>query len=682
MSSNYNDSDSSSTSNHGHQLSTVTPHKPREPMLGRGLACLRCRTRKQRCDGVQPSCTSCFLVSHDCQYLAPPTKTTKPKRSSTATEGLEEKVARLERELAERQAAIDRRMQNSPESTATASLTSHDSTSPGPDSEADWNGGLYGGVNFPINPAETAFRAGEMPDEDRDAVIRIFFTGSQRLGCPILPHRFFRRLADPDPARRPHPALINAMLLVGVAFTWWTPGYSTAKMHDLPPSTPAAETLLARTQVYLNESLGNMDRLLDHLQAAILLSYFFFQQGRLEEGQIISASNSRMAVNCRLHRIDQSVMDELRPGRPALPLGESIWDTTFLGRPEDSYELGVRIWTFWQTWYYDSVFSIIGASQRVRPIEKPTTVFPRRSAAYESGAAFGLHHYSFDELFANDPPELIKPAAEPAGVSHPLATYLKGIAILDRTEELFGAMQKTGNNDSGLFVNELFKLHASLQSLLGEHLPVQEPDLLATHVLSPQEAAALYCPLAERIVGHVLLHTATIQVGRVTRSLSFRSEAETRRVLESVRKLEIDAARGAVTALRVFGDEVRKLSARMRGYEVEGASVKEVAEIQEHPCLLLSFLLTTVCLVLIDHIKHLQNSPNAAETMQEQMEVETDLRLAVATMQHTAKSFPLLNVQVEKIWAYKSATNPQAIIIPTDRPTMWEYERRLSSGSI
>lgn len=85
------------------------------------------------------------------------------------------------------------------------------------------------------------------------------------------------------------------MLLVGVAFTWWTPGYSTAKVNDLPPSTPPAETLLARTQIYLNESLANMDRLLDHLQAAILLSYFFFQQGRLEEGSIISSSNSRFA---------------------------------------------------------------------------------------------------------------------------------------------------------------------------------------------------------------------------------------------------------------------------------------------------------------------------------------------------------------------------------------------------
>ncbi|KAG8858544.1 hypothetical protein FRB96_005216 [Tulasnella sp. 330] len=662
-------SDSSSPSIQPNDLSAVTPHKPREPMLGRGLACHRCRNRKQRCDGVQPSCTSCVVATSDCVYT-PQTKVTKPKPRSTATEGLEEKLSRLQKEYADRQAAITVRVQESPVSSATASLTSHDSASPGADSEPELHGSS-GNVYFPIDPQTTAFRAPDMPDEDRNVVIRIFFTGSQRLGCPILPERFFRRLTDPDPRRRPHPALINAMLLIGVAFTWWTPGYSTAKVHDLPPTTPPAETLLARAQVYLNESLSNMDRLQDHLQAAILLSYFFFQQGRLEEGQIISASNSRMAVHCRLHRIDQSVLDELRPGRPPLAPGQSQWDGTFLGRPEDSYELGIRIWTFWQSWYYDSVFAIIGGSPRVRPAERPTTVFPRRSAAYESGVAFNLHHHSFEELFANDPPELIKPTNEPAGVTHPLATYLKGIAILDRTEELFGTLQKTGNTDPERYIAEICKLHASLQSLLVDHLPVHQPELLETHRLTPQEAAALYCPLSERIVGHVLLHTATIQVCRVTRSLGLQED--------QIRKLEVEAARGAVRTLRVFGEEVRKLSARMQGNEA-GVSVKTVAEIQEHPCLLLSFLLTTVCIVLVDQIKILKTGSDVVSTVMEQLKLEEDLRLAVATMQHTAKSFPLLSIQVDKIYAYKAASDHQTFVY-NERPTMWEYEKRLSATS-
>jgi hypothetical protein len=83
------------------------------------------------------------------------------------------------------------------------------------------------------------------------------------------------------------------MLLVGVAFTSWTPGYSTAARQDLPLSTPSTDVLLAKTRAYLDEAISQVDRMLDYLQASILLSYYFFQQGRLQEGQFISAANSR-----------------------------------------------------------------------------------------------------------------------------------------------------------------------------------------------------------------------------------------------------------------------------------------------------------------------------------------------------------------------------------------------------
>lgn len=52
--------------------------------------------------------------------------------------------------------------------------------------------------------------------------------------------------------------------------------------------------------------------------------------------------------------------------------------------------------------------------------------------------------------------------------------------------------------------------------------------------------------------------------------------------------------------------------------------------------------MTTVCIVLVDRIKTLKTSTNVLSTVMEQLELEEDLRLAVATMQHTAKSFPLL----------------------------------------
>lgn len=55
----------------------------------------------------------------------------------------------------------------------------------------------------------------------------------------------------------------------------------------------------------------------------------------------------RMTVTCKLHLIDPQVLEEMLPGN-APEFGQSMWDNTLLGRPKDTYELGVRIWTFWQ----------------------------------------------------------------------------------------------------------------------------------------------------------------------------------------------------------------------------------------------------------------------------------------------------------------------------------------------
>lgn len=54
-----------------------------------------------------------------------------------------------------------------------------------------------------------------------------------------------------------------------------------------------------------------------------------------------------MTITCKLDQIDQSVLEEMLEGGAPGP-GQSMWDGTLLGRPQDSYELGVRIWTFWQ----------------------------------------------------------------------------------------------------------------------------------------------------------------------------------------------------------------------------------------------------------------------------------------------------------------------------------------------
>jgi hypothetical protein len=63
------------------------------------LACLRCRSRKQKCDGAQDQCSTCRRLGLECRYKAH--LTPKPDQKRMYIKALEEHVADLERLLAE-----------------------------------------------------------------------------------------------------------------------------------------------------------------------------------------------------------------------------------------------------------------------------------------------------------------------------------------------------------------------------------------------------------------------------------------------------------------------------------------------------------------------------------------------------------------------------------------------------
>lgn len=43
------------------------------------LACVLCRKKKVKCDGIQPSCSRCQTIGNCCQYSEPPKKRGPPK---------------------------------------------------------------------------------------------------------------------------------------------------------------------------------------------------------------------------------------------------------------------------------------------------------------------------------------------------------------------------------------------------------------------------------------------------------------------------------------------------------------------------------------------------------------------------------------------------------------------------
>lgn len=65
------------------------------------------------------------------------------------------------------------------------------------------------------------------------------------------------------------------------------------------------------------------------------------------------------------------------------------------------------------------------------------------------GLALKLQNTSFKELYENNPPQIPSPVNEPEGSSHPLATYLKGLALMERANQLLGKVNGRPLIDSG-----------------------------------------------------------------------------------------------------------------------------------------------------------------------------------------------------------------------------------------
>ena len=63
------------------------------------LACLRCRSRKQKCDGAQEQCSTCRRLGLDCHYKAH--LTPRPDQKRMYIRALEDHIAELEQLLAD-----------------------------------------------------------------------------------------------------------------------------------------------------------------------------------------------------------------------------------------------------------------------------------------------------------------------------------------------------------------------------------------------------------------------------------------------------------------------------------------------------------------------------------------------------------------------------------------------------
>lgn len=263
-----------------------------------------------KCDGLKPICTPCARSNRDeCKYT--------DKKPNNRKQLLEGKISRLEARLRDLESNGRQRsnsaaaLSTSPPST-TASLRPPTRNSPIPALEPADTVTLqqYPAWSSPSSsplhpttfthpspsppPQETSFgwpspapsfaqEADVITEEEANQLLNVWLSLQYQWGFVIDPISFYTSLFDPDYSKRPHPSLINAILLIAT-------GHPT-----VPPTTRAkSESLLSRALAAIQIGISQADRLLDVIHASCLLATYFYTQNRVQEGYYHSTAAARL----------------------------------------------------------------------------------------------------------------------------------------------------------------------------------------------------------------------------------------------------------------------------------------------------------------------------------------------------------------------------------------------------
>ncbi|KDQ33986.1 hypothetical protein PLEOSDRAFT_1020854, partial [Pleurotus ostreatus PC15] len=345
--------------------------------LRRGTACLCCRKKKLKCDGVRPVCKQCSKMGRAdlCEY--------DDKRQKSRTQKLREKLQFLECRLRELENRRD------PSNYSSTSSTQH----PTPSSEpsgfdhvvvadpshanqiADFSGDIDISTNAtgsaPPNSLTPGFNdltlainnlapSNTIPPQDLpfDVKTSLYMSSinaflAHRHQCwfdgdvtKVLTMSF--GCFEPEPF---HPALVNAIYLLGCHFSP-SLGLSTWE-----------EAFFKQTISNVNAALAVSERLVDIVQASSLISSYLYAKGRNLEAYGHAYAACRLAVGLGLHRlratdislsVDESsstgassTFIQPREDLPSIPINP----------PGDAAEWRERVSAFWQAFSIDRCWS-------------------------------------------------------------------------------------------------------------------------------------------------------------------------------------------------------------------------------------------------------------------------------------------------------------------------------------
>ncbi|ATY63626.1 binuclear zinc transcription factor [Cordyceps militaris] len=310
------------------------------------LACMICRKRKLKCDGLRPSCSTCSRLGHSCAYDEQRRKS-GPKRGYV--KALEERLKQVETLLKTQEPSQPSHSSNVPKMPAAAPQPpmtvdpendrwnySADSPRAVPGDDFNFNSN----INMPVNPDGSSFSwemiglGLEEPLPAQEAIDELHQIYFEKIH-PSMPmiHRF-RYLAAMNlaPNQRPPVCLRYAM---------WTMASSiTDKYSDLK------HLFYARARKYVEadyvKGFGEHMISVAHCQAHILLACYEMKMMYFPRAWINTGAAVRLAQMIGLHRLDGAGLDV----KQCLP------------PPKDWTEREERRRTFWMAFCEDRYASI------------------------------------------------------------------------------------------------------------------------------------------------------------------------------------------------------------------------------------------------------------------------------------------------------------------------------------
>lgn len=412
------------------------------PALRRNQACRSCRKRKLKCDAARPHCGTC--VKHWQALISVPAPVgyahpTEPQCSYDPVEGLplapdtdplerikqlEDQISHLKSRLHDQQfssrsispshpsssflkldvtsSSVGALLQHSDIPGITvphASMSMMNLTTP-ETSEARRQSGSP--ELFALNghkPSQDPFLDllflgwnSDLPDPGTlNHYIDIFFRcdpcGSRVLHRPSFLSSMHLPPRDPG---FPHSAILHAIC---AAASRWSP-QNAVTLPDGSRRDPFAEYHASKTRQYIDKTMASGEDIFSVMQACILLSWYFYQEGRWVEVWIFAGFQTRVAVPLRLNYPGTfSTHGNNSPG-------------AYLAPPKDLRDLESRRRTWWMTILFDRIASVGGWIHAVDERDLGTEL-PLRTEDFESEVALPSNPQDLatPDVFVRHPPQ-------------------------------------------------------------------------------------------------------------------------------------------------------------------------------------------------------------------------------------------------------------------------------------